>query len=312
MEYQQQETPDYNYNDYDQNDGYNPANNAVKGLRIAIILLLIVLGAVLFLYWRSVQVSKEEEKALQTERDTLQSQVLTIQKDMELIKFDNDTLNQHLALERHRADSLFQRMKKDSRVSYAKIKAYERELGTLRSTMQTFVRQIDSLNRLNQKLVGENLAYRKELSTYRLRTEVAEEKASELNSKVSRGSVIRARDITLRAVNAKGKDVTRAAQAKRLVTTFILSSNELAQPAERNVYSKIVSPDGIVLAETQGSVFNFEGQNIPFTATRSVDYQGEDLSVSLFYSGSGIISGQYTVMVYMDGHLIGQNSVILR
>lgn len=305
MEYQDPE-----FNNYDSNEQYN-ANAAAKGLKIAIAILLVVLCAVCFLYWKSVQTAKEDNELAQIELDTLASKLGVLQNDMELIKFDNDTLNQHLTSERHKADSLMQRLKKERNYNYSTVKKYERELGTLRSAMQGFVRQIDSLNRLNKKLVGENLAYRKELSTYRLRTEAAEETATELNSKIQKGAVIRARDITLTALNQRDKPVTKAKQARKLVASFILAANELGKPGERRVYASIVSPDGIVLQESQ-STMSFEGQNIPYSNSREVDYQNEDLPVSITYNGEDIASGSYTVMIYMDGHMIGTNAIILR
>lgn len=306
MEYQDPEL-----NNYDQNDQYR-ADSATKGLKIAIAVLLVVLCAVGFLYWRSVQEAIESNKLAQIELDTLQSKLGVIQGDLDLLKFDNDTLNQHLTTERYKADSLMQKLKKERSYNYATVKKYERELGTLRATMQGFVRQIDSLDRLNKKLVGENLQYRKELSTYRLRTEAAEETATELNTKIQRGAIIRARDITLTALNQRDKAVTKAKQARKLVASFILAGNELGKPGERRVYASIVSPDGIVLQESQSSTMNFEGQNVPYSNSREVDYQNEDLPVSITYNGSDIAPGSYSVLVYMDGHMIGTNAVILR
>lgn len=305
MEYQAND-----YNDYpaDQPQG----GNAQKGLVIAIVILLVVLAAVSILYWRSVEKAKGDEAAMQVEMDTMTSRLGVMMVDMGTLKFDNDTLNGNLVTERHRADSLMGRLKRERNISYSKLKKYEKELGTLRSTLQGFVRQIDSLNTLNRKLSGENLAYRKEISSFRTRTEAAEETATELNAKINRGAVIRARDITLRAVSAKDKDVARAKQAKRLIVNLILASNELATPGERNVYVRIVGPEGYDLLESQNTTFNFEGRTTAYSAARTVDYQNEDLSVSVYYNGGGIVAGSYTVMVYMDNNLVGTNRIILK
>lgn len=305
MEYQERED-EYGY-------GQTPSNNnSVKGLKIAIIILIVILAALSFSYWRQVQELKGSEADLVVERDTIANRLEALMGEYNTIKFDNDTLNQNLETERHKADSLVTRLKKERSLSYAKLKQYERELGTLRVTMQGFVRQIDSLSRLNQKLVGENLQFRKEISTYRTRTEMAEETATELNQKVQRGAVVRARDISLRAMRKNNREATKARQAERLVVNLVLSANELAKPAERTVYVRIVSPDGYDLVESQNTMFNFEGQMIPYTASRKVDYQGEDLSVSVYYNGVGLIPGKYTVLAYMDGYMIGSNEIILK
>lgn len=307
---------DYKENDYQQFDNQDydspAADNAVKGLKIAIAVLIVLLIALGFLYWRSVENDKESQGLLKEEIDTLQANLGVIQNDMGLLEFNNDSLNLNLSLEKFRVDSLMQKLKRERNYNYATLRKYKKELGTLRSAMQGFVRQIDSLNTTNKRLVGENIAYRKELSGYRLRTEAAEETALELNTKIQRGAVIRARDITLSALNRRDKSVTKARQAEKLKMTFILAANELAMPGERNVYGSIVSPQGIVIAETQETTFQFEGQTLPYTAARQIDYQNEDLSVALYYDGGDITAGQYTVMIYMDGHLVGTNAIILR
>ncbi|MFI3286996.1 MAG: hypothetical protein R3Y61_00810 [Rikenellaceae bacterium] len=306
MDYQE----DNNY-DYD-NSSSQAGSSAAKGLKIAIIILLLVLAAVSFLYWKSVQQDAADLRAMQADRDTIANQYGRLIVEMDDLQFENDTLNADLEAQRFRADSLMDRMKTERNISYSKIKKYEKELGTLRTTMQGFVRQIDSLNQLNKKLTGENLAFRREISDLRTTTEAAKETAEELNNKIQRGAVIKARDITLRAVNKRGKDVSRAKTAEQLVTTFILAANELSVPGERTVYVRIISPDGYDLAESQSSLFEFEGSPIPYTASRVVDYQGEDLAVSVYYKGEGLTAGQYTVHVYMDSYMVGSNVIILK
>lgn len=304
MEYQNNE--DYGYEP-------QPSNNSTaNGLKIAIVILLIVLAAVSVLYWNSVRQDKADLEAMQTDFMEIEASYGLLKDSLGVIQFDNDTLNANLEIQRHIADSLMQQMKKERNLSYQKIRAYERELGTLRTTMQGFVRTIDSLDRLNRKLADENLTFRREISTLRTTTEAAKETATELNSKLKRGAVIRARDITLRAVNRRDKEVTRAKTADRLITTFVLAANELATPGERTVYIRIISPDGYDLAESQSSLFEFEGKRIPYSASRVIDYQCEDLAVSVYYNGTGLTAGQYTVHVYMDGHMVGSNLIILK
>ena len=144
------------------------------------------------------------------------------------------------------------------------------------------------------------------------RAETAEEKSQELSTKVRQGAVIRARDIRLLALSKSDREVSRASRAERLRVDLVLVGNELAEPGERTVYVQIIGPDGYVLANASNALFDFEGDKITFSAARQVDYQNNDLSVSLFYNGSGITSGKYRVKIYTDGNLIGSNEIILR
>ena len=93
---------------------------------------------------------------------------------------------------------------------------------------------------------------------------------------------------------------------------FVLSSNELATPGERNVYARIIGPDGYILANAANAVFEYEGDMISYSATRQIDYQNQDLGVSLYYNGGGITAGKYVVSIYMDGYLIGSTETLLR
>lgn len=305
MEYKE---PDY---EYDQPLEDTPRRNSEMGMKIAIVILMVVLIAVSVMYYQSFQVSEADKSALRVDLDTLQNQTERLMGDLDGMKFDNDTLNRNLQSERHKADSLMSKLKKERSINYSKLKQYEKELGTLRSTMRSFVRQIDSLNRLNQKLVGENLNYKRQISGLRAKTEIAEETAQELNLKVKRGAQIIVSNRKLRAVTKREKDAKRANQIARLELSFTLNANELAVPGSRNVYASIVSPEGYELQESQGTTFTYDGQQKSYTVTREVDYQGDNINVNMFYSGSGFKAGKYTAHIYMDGAYVGDASLIL-
>ena len=227
-------------------------------------------------------------------------------EDFDNLQISNDSISQSLGLERSRADSLMERLTKERSWSYAKIKKYEKEIGTMRTSMRGYLRQIDSLNTLNKNLIKENVSYRKEISSANLRAEVAEEKASELSTKVRQGAVIRARGIRLVPLNARDKEVSRVKNASRLRVEFTLAGN-------RTVYVRITSPDGYVQSNASAATFEFEGERLTYTASRDVDYQNEDLAVGVYYNdGAGFTAGTYRIEVYADGRLAGQSDIVLR
>ncbi|WP_297450497.1 hypothetical protein [uncultured Alistipes sp.] len=300
----------YDYGNYDPGYYGDPGpDKSVKGLKIVIIVMAAILAALSVIYFLQVKQLKED---FAYERDTLTSQLTTLMNDYDTLKTMNDTLSVNYEIERQKADSLLQSLQQERRISYRKIKEYEKKIGYMRNVMEGYIRQIDSLNTINRKLVNENSSIRKQLTSYRLRAETAEEKSQELSTRVRQGAVIRARDIRLLALSKSDREVSRANRAERLRVDLVLVGNELATPGERNVYVQIIGPDGYVLANASNALFDYEGDRIPYSATRSVDYQNEDLSVSLFYNGSGITSGKYRVTIYADGHLIGSNEISLR
>ena len=282
----------YDPSEFEDDDYMTPqpdAGKSIRGYRIVIIILSVILVALSALYFS-----------------------IHRQQMIDNLQVTNDSISAGLTIERDRADSLMTRLKKERSWNLAKIKQYEKEVGTLRTIMKGYIRQIDSLNTLNKRLISENVGYRKEISSAKLRAEMAEEKAAELDNKVRVGAVIRARDITLAALNANSKPVSRVKNAARLRVDFVLTANELATPGEKTIYVRITSPDGYVLTTEAMPTFDFEGERLSYSAMREVDYQNQDLDVGIFYNSTGFAAGTYTVQLFCEGRLIGTSQIAMR
>jgi len=277
----------YNQPEYENDDPRKGANKSILGYRIVIIILAVILAAITVLYYNIHRQQQADYDLLVIDRDSIQNNLSDLMQDFDDLQLSNDTLSLQMGIERQRADSLMQRLKQERSWSLAKIKQYEKEVGTLRTIMRGYLHQIDSLNTLNKKLIDENVSYRKEITTAQMRAEMAEEKAQELNNKVRQGSVINARGIRMVALNARSKEVSRIKNAERLRVDFTLTANALATPGEKTIYVRILSPDGYVLSSESVPTFEFEGERLSYSASRDVDYQNEDLNIGIFYTGSG-------------------------
>ena len=290
-----------------------PDQNSIRGYRIVIIILSVILVALSALYYGIHRQQMRDNELLQADRDSIQSDLGRLMTDYDNLQISNDSISANLTIERERADSLMTRLKKERSWNLAKIKQYEKEVGTLRSIMKSYVRQIDSLNTLNKKLIKENVSYRKEISSANLRAEMAEEKAAELDNKVRIGAVLRARDISLTALNVNSREVTRVKNASRLRVDFVLSANELAEPGNKAIYVRITSPDGYVLTTEEMPTFEFEGERLSYSAMREVEYDNtKDLDVGIFYTSKGFTAGTYRIQLYCEGRLIGQAEIAMR
>ena len=229
----------YDPSEFEDDDYMTPqpdAGKSIRGYRIVIIILSVILVALSALYFSIHRQQMIDNRLLQSDRDSIQNDLGRLMTDFDNLQVTNDSISAGLTIERDRADSLMTRLKKERSWNLAKIKQYEKEVGTLRTIMKGYIRQIDSLNTLNKRLISENVGYRKEISSAKLRAEMAEEKAAELDNKVRVGAVIRARDITLAALNANSKPVSRVKNAARLRVDFVLTANELATPGEKTIY----------------------------------------------------------------------------
>ena len=304
----------YNYDDdtrYDDEYGYEEQgvdNKAVRGYRIVIIILAVILVALSVVYFNMHREQQQEYHLLEQDRTRIQGDLDSLIVSFDDLKIKNDSMTANL----EEANKLMEQLKNERRLNYAKIRAYEKELGTLKTIMKSYLRQIDSLNTVNQKLTKENVSYKKQISSAQLRAEMAEERAEELTNKVRVGSVIRVRSIGLEALNAKSNPVTRVKSAARLKVNCILSANELAEPGNKTVYVCVTSPEGYLIS-TDASSFTFEGEKKLYSSSRDVDYTAaEDLPVSIYIDGTGFTAGTYKIEIYIDGRLSGSSEVALR
>ncbi len=307
----------------DKRNGYDPSEfedeesqveqnekerKSIVGYRIVIIILAVILAALSALYFNIHRQQQRDYELLRIDRDSIQNDLGHLIQEYDNLKLTNDSMVVNL----EKANELMENLKQERRWNLAKIKQYEKEVGTLRTIMKGYLQQIDSLNKENRRLADENISIKKTVSSITMRAELAEEKAAELDNIVRQGSVLRARDINLVALNARSKEVTRVKTAERLRADFVLSANELATPGDKRLYLRIISPDGYPLSTEEVPTFEFEGERITYSAMRDVDYQNDDLGVSIFYNGSGFTAGTYGVQVYCDGYLIGSSEVALR
>ncbi len=294
----------------DEDDYYyqTDVNKSLRGYKIVIAILAVILAAISVLYYNINRRQQLQYHELEVVRDSIKNDLTNLISEYDSLQYQNDTISARLV----EANQLVEQLKYERRLNYNRLRAYEKEVGTLRTVMKRYLRQIDSLNSLNKKLINENVSYRKEISTANLRAERAEEQASELKNKVQQGAILRARDIMLVALNEKGKTVTRVRTATTLRVDFTLNANELATPGNREVFVRITSPDGYILSTEQTPTFEFEGGKLSYSASREVDYQNEDLDVSIFYNGSGFAAGTYKIQLYSGGYLMGSAEVALR
>ncbi|MBR2326931.1 MAG: hypothetical protein IKA49_06225 [Alistipes sp.] len=295
---------DYNY----ENEENEAVKKSLRGYRIVVILLAIILAGLSALYISLNRQQQADYALLQADRDTIQSNLTSLINEYDDLKYQNDTI----AAQLQKANEMVEQLKRERRFNYNKLKQYQKEVGTLRSVMKNYLRQIDSLNTINKKVSAENVSLRKEISTANLRADVAEERASELQNRVQQGSVLRARDITMVALNANDKIITRVKNAATLRVDFTVSANELAATGNRNIYLCIFSPDGYLLSTDAMPTFEFQGSKKTYSASREIDYQNEDVDVSIFYKGSGFIPGTYKVELYTNEYLLGSTEIAVR
>lgn len=290
-----------------------PADTGIgtqKKIVIVLAAVAVILAAVLAYIW--IQKSSLVNE-LNLEKEDLTAQMIALQNDYASLSSDYDSINLQLDSSREEVSQLIERIKKTDATNRAKIRQYEKELGTLRSIMRNYIVQIDSLNTLNMKLTADAAAARKEAAESRRQSEELSKTVEDLSGQVAVGSVIKGRGIVLEAYNASNKITDRSSRVVRLMTTLSLVENELAPKGPVRVYIRVKGPDGILLTNGTQRTFDFNGEPMICSASREVDYQGSEVELSIYLNDiSEYVKGIYTVDVYTEQALLGSAELMLR
>ena len=250
---------------------------------------------------------------LNIEKQELTDQIVALQGDYEALSSDYDSINLQLDSSREEVAQLVERIKKTEATNRVKMRQYEKELGTLRSIMRGYIVQIDSLNQLNHKLTADAAAARKDAAEHRRLNEKLTAQVEDLSGKVATGSVIKARGMRLEAYNNAGKMVDRSKNVTRLMVTLSLVENALAEAGPVRVYVRVKDPAGNLLDDGRGASFTIGGETLPATASREVDYQGQEVELSIYVNNiPAFDKGIYTAEAYTSQAKLGSAELMLR
>lgn len=208
----------------------------------------------------------------------------------------------------------------------AKIKEYEQfladkdvELAKLReeNTVLTATNQTLNTENTGLKTEKEALTQVKQQLTDSVMTYSSQNR--ELSEKVAIGAALKAENIKVLAVTPKGKvkndDSYKAKRVDKIKLQFNLPPNPLTQPEEKEIYVRVLDPDGAVISdEAMGSgKFNWKGQEMMFTTKDRVAYQNTNQTVEMVYDNAQKFRpGKYSVEVYAEGFRIGSSNFTIK
>ncbi|KPL17629.1 MAG: hypothetical protein AMS23_00575 [Bacteroides sp. SM1_62] len=266
------------------------------------------IGYLWFTYSDLKQQSAEEKAELERQKVQLEDELKDIYSQYDSLKTENDTMNLKLQAEQARIEKLL----KINANNVYKIRMYEKELGTIRKVLKSYVVQIDSLNLANQELRAENLEVRQELRRVESEKQELTEVRNELSSKVEMASVLSAKNIVIASLNKRSKEINKTIKVEKLRICFTLRENPILEPGPKIIYLRVVRPDDVIL--TSGvNFFDFQGEQIVFTASREVSYENVDVDMCIFWNNDGqLVPGTYQVHLYADRREIGSSSFGLR
>lgn len=273
------------------------------------LLAAILLGALAYIWINNNKIVTQ----LKVEKADLTEQMVALRADYDSLYTNSTLLTDSLAVEREKVDQMIERLKKTEATNRAQIRKYENELGTMRSIMKHYIVQIDSLNNLNNTLRQETADAKKEAADSRKKYNELRETTDKYEKQVEKGSVLKARGITLVGINGSGSTTDRSSRVVKLRTDLSLVENAIAKTGARRIYIRVKGPDGILMTGSDQKMFTSGGEQMVCSASREVDYQGSEVEMSIYFAGDGAFTkGTYSVDVYSADGKLGSADLILR
>jgi len=283
--------------------------NIYKTITIALSVVALILIGVLVYIWTDRNGMIDD---LTIEKDQLTQQMEQLKGDYAVLSSTNDSINVELDHEREKVEQLLERVKKTEAKNKAKLRQYEKELGTLRAVMKHYIVQIDSLNTLNNQLREEATQARAEAKKSKKQYEEVSRTANEYAKKIEQGSQLKGRAISMVALSGKDKETDRSSRAVKLKVNVTLVENSIAKHGYKYIYVRIKDPDGILMADAQDQIFTVAGERMIYSERREVDYQGAEVDLSVYYAAPAFSKGVYVAEVYTEEGLLGTTDMLLK
>lgn len=297
------------------------SNKSNRLLVLLVVLLSFGLGITL---WQYFELRKEldnkgsEIEYLSDERGELQSELEDMLSEFDSLETDNDSMKVELASRREEIEELLDKVK-DKDYAIYKLK---KETRTLRTIMKGYVVTIDSLNTLNVGLREENQAVRKVLSEERSKTKELQKNNENLSSKVALASRLDVSGLSAFGVHVRrdltGKETDRAKRTDKLRVCFTLEENLVAKAEKKNLYLRIMAPDGQVLPAGIGEEFKFSFNGVKgyYSDKLVVDYQNKAQEYCLDWAKPTedyeFMIGEYLLFIYAEDYEMANAKHILR
>ena len=272
-----------------------------------LILALAALAVWLFSEKRGLEQKNQEMQELaELDKQEMENEYerFTLQYSEMMTQINNDSIVEQLTQEQMRTQQLLEELRQVKASDAREITRLKKELATVREVLRSYIRQVDSLNQVNEHLRHENSQIRVELAqTERENAGLQNEKRS-LTEKVAIAAQLDATGITMSLLNKRGKEAKKVKDAKKIQVNFTVAKNVTAQNGNRTLYVRIQTPGGQVLCS--GGTFEYENRQLDYSMRKVIEYTGEATPVSTYWDVAEFLAtGDYRVSIFADGNMIG-------
>ena len=283
-----------------------------KKIWIPTIIVVLILAGVTAYLFINLNKQKEENAAIkelaEIDKKEMENEYQQFAQQYSEMKtqINNDSIVAQLTAEQEKTQRLLNELRRVKSTDAIEITRLKKELATVRAVIRSYVMEIDSLNKVNANLTQENTRVKGQYEAATRQIEGLSTKKRSLSEKVAIAAQLDATGISLVAKNKRGKSTDQIDKATTLQVSFNITRNVTAASGVKDIYVRIMSTGSLL--NGAGS-FSYENRTLQYSMKRSVEYNGEETPVTLFWNVSqALVAGTYQVSIFADGNMIGSRS----
>lgn len=296
-----------------------PRKNNKAAVAIALLSIIVIIqGVKIYLDYKEKVVIRQEKTSVEEELGSTMQRLTEIRaeldskiKEIEKLGGDVQELQKAKAEVDAELKSVRRRNDKAIRELKDKVEGYE-ELLKLKDE------EIEKLKVVNKELYSENRNLKTKQNVLNDSLNKLGQTKTELANKVALASQLKAENISVAAVNNKGKEREspfRNRQVEKLKVEFNIAENKVAPIEGKKVLIRVNDENGKTIFDVaRGSgTFIFEGKEEFFTAAQEILFDNTRQKLTFFYEkGSEYVPGTYTVEIFTDGYKMGTTSFVVK
>jgi myosin heavy subunit len=292
-----------------------PKSSNKNAIFIAFLLIIIIVQSI------KIYLDSQDKVELRAENATTEQELASTMQRLTEIQQELDAKIQEIQklggditeLEKAKAD-----VEKQLRI---KTKATGNLIAELRSKVEGYEEllklkdeEIEKLKSVNKELLTENTDLKTQKNKLGESVNKLEQEKTELKSKVTMASQLKAENFRIVAVSEKNREREspfRARQLDKLKVEFSIAENNVAPIEGKKIMIRIVDQNNQVLFDvSKGSgTFLYKGKEEFYTAMQEVLFDNSRQKIAFLYTkGSAYAEGNYVLEVYTDDYLMGKGA----
>jgi regulator of replication initiation timing len=282
------------------------------------VILLVLLGFFIYNYFttdKKLVVTEEKLYSTDSARVELGRLLKETGQELDQYKGRNAQLDAFLQQKNDSLQEYAERIEallRQGKVNREQLNNALEELDQLRYYKNKYLAQIDSLSTVIVSLNNENTTLRADVGKVKRKNEDLSMENTRLNNKVSIGSRLTTQNLSVTGIrirgNGKEKETLRASQLEQLKVSFIIGENYVAEKGPKDIFLKVIGPDGTtVYNELAGSgTFKFQNEESLYSTKKTIEFEQDTQQVYMYWNkGGDYAKGKYKAELYSDGFKIG-------